>query len=129
MAARGRSVPAARLAGITRQVAQLRRDAASLFERHDVVLMPAAAALPWPAELAYPEVIDGRAAGPRGHAVYTGWVNAAGLPALALPCDPSAEGLPIGLQLIGAHGADDELLDLAAAYEAACPWAGRWPDL
>lgn len=129
MAARGRGVPAARLARIVEQVTQLRRDAASVFERHDVVLMPAAAALPWPAELAYPEAIDGRPAGPRGHAVYTGWVNAAGLPALALPCEPSSEGLPIGLQLIGAHGADDELLDLGAAYEAACPWAGRWPDL
>lgn len=129
MAARGRSVPAARVASIVEKVGQLRRDAASLFERHDVVLMPAAAALPWPAHLAYPEFIAGRPAGPRGHAVYTGWVNAAGLPALALPCDPSAEGLPIGLQLIGAHGADGELLDLGAAYEAAWPWAGRWPDL
>jgi aspartyl-tRNA(Asn)/glutamyl-tRNA(Gln) amidotransferase subunit A len=129
MAGRGRSVPAARVASIVERVAQLRRDAASLFERHDVVLMPAAAALPWPADLAYPEFIAGRPAGPRGHAVYTGWVNAAGLPALALPCEPSAEGLPIGLQLIGAHGADDELLDLGAAYEAAWPWAGRWPDL
>ena len=129
MAARGRGVPAARLSRTAEQVAQLRRDAASVFERHDVVLMPAAAALPWPAELAYPEVIAGRPAGPRGHAVYTGWVNAAGLPGLALPCEPSSAGLPIGLQLIGAHGADDELLDLGAAYEPACPWAGRWPDL
>lgn len=129
MAARGRSVPAGRVEGIGRLVARLRRDAASLFERHDIVLMPAAAALPWRAELAYPEFIAGRAAGPRGHAVYTGWVNAAGLPALALPCDPSSEGLPIGLQLIGAHGADDELLDLGEAYEAAWPWAARWPDL
>lgn len=129
MGARGRSVPAERLARIVERVRQLRREAASLFERHDIVLMPAAAALPWPAELAYPDAIDGRPAGPRGHAVYTGWVNAAGLPALALPCEPSAEGLPIGLQLIGAHGTDDELLDFGAAYEAACPWADRWPDL
>lgn len=129
MAARGRRVTTAGLARILELVRQLRRDAAGLFDRYDAVLMPAAAALPWSAELAYPEVIDGRSAGPRGHAVYTGWVNAAGLPALALPCEPSPQGLPIGLQLIGPPGADDELLDLGAAYEAACPWTDRWPDL
>jgi hypothetical protein len=62
--------------------------------------------------------------GPRGHAVYTGWVNAAGLPGLALPCEPSTEGWPIGM---GPYGADDLLLDLGAAYEAAHPCAPRWP--
>ena len=129
MAERGRRLPASRLWGILEHVAQLRRDCAAVFQQVDVVVMPAAAALPWPAELAYPERIDGREAGPRGHAVYTGWVNAAGLPALALPCAPSREGLPIGLQLIGGYGADDLLLAAGAQYEAAHPWAERWPPL
>ena len=129
MAARGRRLPATLLAQIGEQVAQLRRDTVALFERVDVVMMPAAAALPWPAELAYPDRIAGQAVGPRGHALYTGWVNAASLPALALPATPSRDGLPIGMQLIGPYGADDALLDLGAAYEAACPWADRWPDL
>lgn len=127
MAERGRALPASRMLQILDEIARLRRDSARLFEQLDVIVMPAAAALPWPAELAYPAYIDGQEAGPRGHAVYTGWVNAAGLPALALPCAPSREGLPIGLQLIGRFGADDELLDLGAAYEAAHPWADRWP--
>jgi aspartyl-tRNA(Asn)/glutamyl-tRNA(Gln) amidotransferase subunit A len=61
--------------------------------------------------------------------VYTGWVNAAGLPGLALPCAPSREGLPIGMQLIGAYGADDQLLALGSDFEAAQPWGARWPEL
>jgi aspartyl-tRNA(Asn)/glutamyl-tRNA(Gln) amidotransferase subunit A len=129
MAEIGRQIPAARLYEIVERVRQLRRESAPLFERFDVVVMPSAAALPWKAADAFPSRIDGQEVGPRGHAVYTGWVNAAGLPALALPCAPSSEALPIGMQLIGRYGADEQLLDLGAAYEAAHPWADRWPVL
>jgi aspartyl-tRNA(Asn)/glutamyl-tRNA(Gln) amidotransferase subunit A len=125
----GRRVSGSRVWQIMEGVRRLRRESAALFERIDVVVMPAAAALPWPAHEPYPCVIDGQPVGPRGHAAYTGWVNAAGLPGLALPCEPSREGLPIGLQMIGAYGADDQLLDLGASYEAAHPWSGRWPAL
>ena len=127
MAQKGRQIPAARLWQILEQVKQLRRDSVALFQEIDVIVLPAAAALPWKAEDAYPTRIDGQEVGPRGHAVYTGWVNAAGLPGLALPCAPSREGLPIGMQLVGRYGSDDLLLDLGAAYEAAHPWADRWP--
>ncbi|MCW5635311.1 MAG: amidase [Rubrivivax sp.] len=128
-AAAGRAVDAPRLWRILEEVRRLRREATAVFEHADVIVMPAAAALPWPAEEPYPRVIDGREVGPRGHAVYTGWVNAAGLPGLALPALPSAEGLPIGIQLIGPYGSDDLLLDLGEAYEALEPWADRWPPL
>jgi aspartyl-tRNA(Asn)/glutamyl-tRNA(Gln) amidotransferase subunit A len=129
MAENGRRLPAPRLWQILDRVTHLRRQSAALFETWDVIAMPAVAALPWTAEAAYPTHIDGQEVGPRGHAVYTGWVNAAGLPGLALPCAPSREGLPIGMQLIGPYGADDALFDLGAAFEAAAPWAQRWPDL
>ncbi|WP_397408516.1 amidase [Polaromonas sp.] len=129
MAETGRRLPASRLWQIVERVKQLRRDSAALFEHLDVIVMPSAAALPWPAKEAFPRRIDGQDVGPRGHAVYTGWVNAAGLPALALPTAPSAEGLPIGFQLIGGFGRDQALLELGAAYEAVAPWADRWPTL
>lgn len=129
MAETGRRLPAARLWQILEQVTQLRRRTATLFDTVDAIVMPSVAALPWPAQDAYPPCIDGQEVGPRGHAVYTGWVNAAGLPGLALPCAPSREGLPIGMQLIGRYGSDDQLLDLGAAFEAAHPWAQRWPAL
>ncbi|MDF2467384.1 MAG: Amidase [Ramlibacter sp.] len=129
MAEQGRKIPASRLWQILEHVRQLRRASVPLFAQVDVIVMPSAAALPWPAQDAYPPRIEGREVGPRGHAIYTGWVNAAGLPALALPCAPSREGLPIGMQMIGRYGSDDRLLDLGAAYEAAHPWADRWPSL
>lgn len=128
-AALGRRVSAPRLWQILEWVRALRRNSAALFDTFDVIVMPSAAALPWPAAEPWPPMIDGRPVGPRGHAVYTGWVNAAGLPGLALPAAPSRDGLPIGIQLVGPYGQDTMLLELGAAYEAADPWAGRWPPL
>ena len=125
----GRKVSAARyLAGIE-TINAFRRTVTEAFEHFDIVITPSAAALPWPAATVYPESIDGKAAGPRGHAVYTGWVNACGHPAIALPCAPSRSGLPIGFQLVGRFGADESLLELARQYEADYPWRERWPQI
>ncbi|MEO5695650.1 MAG: amidase [Burkholderiaceae bacterium] len=129
MAEAGRRLPATRLLQIVERVTQLRRDSAAMFEGIDLIVMPSAAALPWPARQAFPTRIDDQEVGPRGHAIYTGWVNAAGLPALALPAAPASEGLPIGFQVVGAYGSDDALLTLGETFEAAAPWAHRWPEL
>lgn len=129
MAEHGKAVPAFRLWQILEQVRQLRQQSARLFAQWDLIVMPSAAALPWPSTDPYPNHIDGQAVGPRGHAIYTGWVNAAGLPALALPTGFSASGCPIGMQLVAAYGADEQLLQLGLSYEQAFPWAHRWPDL
>lgn len=123
----GRTVTGAEyLAGIE-IFERLRTESAALFERYDLVLTPSAAALPWPAEQPYPEVIDGQKVGARGHAIYTGWVNACGIPAINLPCAPSRRGLPIGFQLAAGFGADRLLLEIAERYEQAAPWRERWP--
>lgn len=129
MAEAGAKCRAPRLWQALEDIESLRRECATVFANHDVLITPAAAALPWPGREAYPPTIAGQSVGPRGHAVFTGWVNAAGLPALAVPAGPSSTGLPIGIQLVGAYGTDDLLLDLGEAYEAASPWADRWPDL
>jgi aspartyl-tRNA(Asn)/glutamyl-tRNA(Gln) amidotransferase subunit A len=123
----GRRVPAERyLAGIE-IFERLRSKTATVFECYDFIMTPSAAALPWDAETPFPEIIDGVKVGPRGHAVYTGWINACGIPAINLPCTPSRHGLPIGFQLAGKFGADELLLDVARRYEAANPWRARWP--
>jgi Asp-tRNA(Asn)/Glu-tRNA(Gln) amidotransferase A subunit family amidase len=42
---------------------------------------------------------------------------------------PSRAGLPMGLQVIGPEGADDDLCRFGLQFETAQPWAGRWPKL
>jgi aspartyl-tRNA(Asn)/glutamyl-tRNA(Gln) amidotransferase subunit A len=85
------------------------------------VLTPTAAALPWPAEISYPDRIAGRPAGPRDHAIFTGWVNIAGLPAISLPVALSAAGLPIGVQFVAGFGADTDLLAFARDFTERHP--------
>jgi len=87
-----------------------RASAAALFERFDMLLCPAIAALAWPAEQAFPSWIDGKPAGPRGHAIFTGWMNVAGLCAAAIPVAMTPDSGGIGMQLVAAPGRDLDLL-------------------
>jgi aspartyl-tRNA(Asn)/glutamyl-tRNA(Gln) amidotransferase subunit A len=121
MAADGRKVSGADYVAALEAVSALRRHVAELFEGVDLVLTPTAAALPWPAETPYPNRIDGKAAGPRDHAIFTGWVNIAGVPALSIPIGVSQSGLPIGAHLAAAFGADDELLAFAREVSGVIP--------
>jgi Asp-tRNA(Asn)/Glu-tRNA(Gln) amidotransferase A subunit family amidase len=127
MAEAGREVPATRYLEGLEEVDAFRRSVTQAFARFDLILTPSAAALPWPADEPYPSQIDGCEVGPRGHAVYTGWVNACGHPAINLPGVPSRSGLPIGFQLVGRFGADELLIDVARRYEMANPSRERWP--
>jgi aspartyl-tRNA(Asn)/glutamyl-tRNA(Gln) amidotransferase subunit A len=50
-----------------------------------------------------------------------------GLPAVTVPCGFSAAGLPIGMQVIGAHLQEARILRIAAAYESATGFTSRRP--
>lgn len=126
MAEQGSRLSAPELYATLEVIRVLRSQVSEAFADWDVIMTPTTAAQPWPAEQAYPPVIDGHEVGPRGHAIYTGWVNAAGHPAVNIPADPDPDGLPIGFQLVGDIHSEEMLLDLAAAHEAlGHGW--QWP--
>ncbi len=49
--------------------------------------------------------------------IYTVSVNLTGLPAISLPCGADSRGLPVGLQLIGKHFGEKDILKAAYRFE------------
>ena len=58
-------------------------------------------------------------------ASFTPIANMTGQPAISLPLYETADGMPIGIQLIGPPAGEAVLLSLATQLEAARPWAER----
>jgi amidase len=47
------------------------------------------------------------------------YVTLTGHPAISVPCGFTPEGLPVGIQIVGRHGDDRGVLELAFAFEQA----------
>jgi Asp-tRNA(Asn)/Glu-tRNA(Gln) amidotransferase A subunit family amidase len=58
---------------------------------------------------------------------YTQLANTTGVPAMSVPLNWNAAGLPIGAQFIGRHNDEATLFRLAAQLEQARPWSARQP--
>ncbi|MBU1740819.1 MAG: Asp-tRNA(Asn)/Glu-tRNA(Gln) amidotransferase subunit GatA, partial [Proteobacteria bacterium] len=50
-------------------------------------------------------------------------INLAGIPGLSVPAGLSSDGLPIGVQFLGPHFAEERLLNVGHAFEQA---RGAW---
>lgn len=80
---------------------------------HPFVLTPTTPCPAWPVGDIALRFIGGKPATPRDHAAFTPQANHAGAPAISLPCGHTSTGLPLGLQIMAAPGADAALLALA----------------
>ena len=59
--------------------------------------------------------------------IYTLSANLAGIPGISLPCGVSKSGLPIGLQLLGPHFSEEQILRAARMFEQATDWHLKKP--
>lgn len=102
----------------------------ALLERLDFVISPANAIAPPAAGHSVPEG--------SGWTRWTEWagfsypINLSQQPACSVPCGLDDDGLPVGLQIVGARGADEAVLSAALSVEAMYPErsllpAGGWP--
>jgi aspartyl-tRNA(Asn)/glutamyl-tRNA(Gln) amidotransferase subunit A len=98
------------------------------FERFDLLLTPATPVAAHAYDLPGPATIGGIPTSNSGMAFsFTHAFNMTGSPAASIPCGWTADGLPIGLQIVGSHLADRLVLRASRAFELAAPWADRYP--
>lgn len=100
-----------------------------LMQTYDLLLTPTLAVPPFPVGIQGPTTIDGREVEPFEWLHFTYPLNFTGQPAASIPAGWTDDGLPIGLQIVGRHQDDASVLRASAAFEAAAPWAHRWPDI
>jgi aspartyl-tRNA(Asn)/glutamyl-tRNA(Gln) amidotransferase subunit A len=120
----GEKVSAAEYIRARRELEEGRRSIRAIFAEVDVLVTPT---MPMPA----PAIADLRANPDalrpaelkllRNTRPFNVW----GLPAISVPCGFTESGLPIGLQIAGAHWREDLVLRVAHAYERATAWHKR----
>jgi amidase len=98
------------------------------FATHDLLVLPTSQVPPFPADQEFPTEINGKRLDS-----YLDWMRACylitvtGCPAISVPFGRTADGLPVGVQLVAAYGREDLLLSLSAQQERAAPWAQHRP--
>ena len=117
------------------QVDVVRREIKRVFADVDLLVTPtqrtpAALIVPTqPAPTAPRGAAPGPGAGGAGGLNNTAAFDIYGLPTISIPCGFTSTGLPIGLQISGAHFAETTVIALAHAYEQATEWHKRRPRL
>ena len=99
------------------------------FETYDLLLTPTIACPPFAIGLDNPAEIAGTRVAPYAWMPFTYPFNLTGQPAASVPCGATADGLPIGLQIVGRRFDDVAVLRASAAFERVRPWGGRRPPL
>ncbi len=126
---RGRELTGRAVAEALSALAAYERSFIGQLARFDAVLTPALALTPRP--VGWYDAADGERnfAQQVQYTPFTSMVNVCGLPAITLPVSVTAEGLPMGVQLIGRPGGEATLLALGAQLERTLRWQDRMPHL
>ncbi|HYP37564.1 MAG TPA: amidase family protein [Stellaceae bacterium] len=127
----GRGCTAADYARSITTIHAVGRVVARFFAGYDILLTPTMCSPPWPIGVlslsagdttAYFTALN-RSIG------FTSLFNASGNPAASLPVHWSAQGLPVGVQIVAPFGEEATIFRLAAQIETARPWKDRRPPL
>ena len=103
-----------------KRVRECRRDIRRVFEQVDILALPT---MREPAPLISETVNETHQRPPSNTSPF----NHFGTPAITVPCGFSKDGLPIGLQLVGAPFHESTVLSIAHAYQQSTDWHLRQP--
>jgi amidase len=124
----GRTLRGEDVAHAERTRGLLRERMQEFFGRYDVLLAAVSPVPPFDARLEYPRTATGGDGGS-----YLDWmrlayyISAAGCPALSVPAGFTRDGLPVGLQIVGAPGADRRVLEFGHMFETSTGHGRRRP--
>jgi amidase len=127
----GLAVTGPEISRAARVRSEIYRRVHDFFGEYEFLLLPVSQVPPFPADIPYPIEINGTPM-----ATYIEWmrtcsrITVIGHPAISVPAGFTAEGLPVGLQVVG-HPRDDwGVLQLAHAFEGVTNhWRRRPPSL
>jgi Asp-tRNA(Asn)/Glu-tRNA(Gln) amidotransferase A subunit family amidase len=122
---------AADYAGALQTIHGTGRAMGRLFTDVDLVLTPTLGTAPLPIGELFADTDDLATFGAKAGRVsqFLGLSNATGQPAMSVPLHWNDAGVPIGVQIIGAFGAEATLLAVARQLEEAAPWWDRRPPM
>ena len=125
----GRDLGAREVAETLSVLAAFERSVIAQFSAFDVVITPTLAQTPRPVGFFDTEDADRNFVQQCQYSPFTSFVNVAGLPAITLPVAETADGLPMGVQLIGRPGGESTLLALGSQLERRIRWHQRTPPI
>jgi amidase len=128
----GKTISAAQLVVMLNQLRALSRRIIGFWDNYDVFVTPTLAQLPLEIGALQPGPGEPAAIMMEKSAEFTPFTpifNVTGQPAISLPTHMSADGLPVGVQLVGPPIGEELLLSVSAQLEAAAPWKDRRPEL
>lgn len=126
---RGKAVSAVELAQALTTLSEFEARVLRQFDSYDAVISPALAMVPRPIGWWDDEDGEHNFAQQVQYTPFTSFVNASGLPAIAVPVNQTSEGLPLGVQLIGRPGGEATLFALARQLERQFRGYERAPEL